>query len=404
MTPGRRRSVGSTLRVAVAVLAAATVVGLVVLWPRGDAPDLSSSTGGIARVDATVTAVEVVECVDPAEGLPTECQRVEVDIGSGPTTGEAASFLSSLIDFRAPTFTAGDRVVLAYNDLAPTEFQYAFVEFQRDAPLLLLGAAFAVVVIAFGRWKGARALAGLVVSFVVIILFLLPSLLRDNNAVAVALVTTSVIAFAALYLAHGVSLASTVALLGTLASVLVITVLAAVVSGAAELTGLSDEAFQTLRVTAEAVDPRGILIAGIVIGALGVLDDVTVTQVSAVGELRRANPQLGGRELYRSAIRIGRDHVASTVNTLVLAYVGASLALMLLFLQEGRGIEQVLTREVVAIEVVRTLVGSIGLILSVPVTTALAVLVGISEGGHHGHHHGVGDRGPAWEDFAPRSD
>ncbi len=405
----------STLRLAVAVIAAATVVGLVVLWPRGEAPDLSSAAAGIDYVDASVTAVDLVECTDPAEGLRTECQLVEVDVTSGPTAGDGASFLSSLADFSAPTFSAGDRLVLAYNDLAPARFQYAFVELQREAPLLLLGVAFVAVVVAFGRWKGIRALLGLAVSLVVIVGFLLPSLLRDNNAVAVALVTTSVVAFAALYLAHGISTSTTVALLGTLASVLVITALAAVVSAGADLSGLSEESFQVLRVTAEAIEPRGILIAGIVIGALGVLDDVTVTQVSAVAELRRANPGLSRQELYRSAIRIGRDHVASTVNTLVLAYVGASLALMLFFFQEGRSLGQVLGRELVAIEIVRTLVGSIGLILSVPLTTGLAVLTPVSARGP-GHGHGRADRRlarrtgppaqsgarpPAWDDFAP---
>jgi uncharacterized membrane protein len=231
-------------------------------------------------------------------------------------------------------------------------------------------------VIAFGRWKGVRALAGLAVSLGVILVFTLPSLLRDNNAIAVALVTTSVIAFAALYLAHGVNRSTTVALLGSLASVVMITVIAVVVTSTSRLTGLSDQTFQVLRVTASSLSPQVVLLAGIVIGALGVLDDVTVTQVSVVDELRVANPTLARGELYRRAIRIGRDHVASTVNTLVLAYVGAALALMLYFFQESRSFGEILNREVVAIEIVRALVGSIGLILSVPFTTALAVAVG----------------------------
>ncbi|CAA9226543.1 MAG: YibE/F family protein [uncultured Acidimicrobiales bacterium] len=370
----------------VVVVGAFTALGLAVLWPSGDAPDLSGSTAGLDYVDAQVTAVEVVGCTDPAEGLPTECQAVSVRVSSGPDEGEPATFFSSLADFRAPSFSAGDRLVLVYNRLAPAPFQYVFVEFQRDTPLLLLGLAFVLVVVAFGRWKGVRALAGLGVSLAVIVGFLLPSLLRDHNAIAVALVTTSVVAFASLYLAHGVSAATTVALLGTLTSVVAIALLANVMAAAARLTGLSGESFQVLRVTAEAIEPRGILIAGVVIGALGVLDDVTVTQVSAVTELRRAKPDLSRRDLYRSAIRIGRDHVASTVNTLVLAYVGASLALMLFFLQEGRSITQVLGREVVAIEVVRMLVGSIGLILSVPLTTWLAVVAGVtSDTDGHGH-------------------
>ncbi|HVT78881.1 MAG TPA: YibE/F family protein, partial [Acidimicrobiales bacterium] len=181
--------------------------------------------------------------------------------------------------------------------------------------------------------------------------------------------------FAALYIAHGVTRATTVALIGTFASVGLITALAVMFTALANLTGLSDESFQLLRVTASSLDPRGVLVAGIVIGALGVLDDVTVTQVSAVNELRAANPEMTGRDTYRAAVRIGRDHVASTVNTLVLAYVGAALALLLFFFQEGRAVAQVLNREVVAVEISRALIGSIGLIIAVPVTTALAVAV-----------------------------
>lgn len=372
----------------VGLIVAATLIGLVVLWPSGAAPDLSSTTDGIEFVEATVTAVAVIPCSDPSEGLPTECQSVEVDLTSGPTDGDPASFLSSLVDFSAPRFAAGDKVVLAFNGLAPTEFRYSFVEFQREVPLLLIGLGFVAVVIGFGRWKGVRALVGLAVSLAVILGFLLPSLLRNNNPIAVALVTVSAVAFAALYLTHGVSVPTTVALLGTLAAVGVTTVLAWVATSAAHLSGISDQSFQVLRVTAEAVEPQGILIAGIVVGVLGVLDDVTVTQVSAVSELRRADPTLSPQELYRSAIRIGRDHVASAVNTLVLAYVGASLALMVFFLQEGRSLAQVVSREIVAIEIVRMLVGSIGLILSVPLTTALAVATGVSSDGH-GHSHGT---------------
>lgn len=375
------------LRIVVGVVAAATAVGVVVLWPSGDAPDLGPTAADLRFVDAEVDAVTVVDCDDPAELLPTECQRVTVELGSGPDAGTRATFLTSLLDRRTPRFEPGDDVVLSHNPLAPPDFRYGFLELQREAPLLALGVAFVAVIVAFGRWQGIRALAGLAVSLAVIVGFLLPALLRDQNAVAVALVTTALVAFAALYLAHGISPSTTVALLGTLASVVVIAGLAAVVTAAASLSGLSEESFQVLRVTAEAVDPRGILIAGIVIGALGVLDDVTVTQVSAVAELRRADPTLAGRDLYRAAIRIGRDHVASTVNTLVLAYAGASIALLLFFFQEGRPVGQVLTSEVVAIELVRMLIGSIGLVLSVPVTTALAVVIATDSPRPAGHLH-----------------
>jgi uncharacterized membrane protein len=130
-----------------------------------------------------------------------------------------------------------------------------------------------------------------------------------------------------------------------------------------------------VRVTAEALDLRGLLVAGIVIGALGVLDDVTVSQVSTVDALRRANPGLPRRLLYREAMRVGRDHAASTVNTLVLAYAGASLPLLLFFAQGDQPVGRMLSRELVAVEIVRMLVGSIGLVAAVPITTGLAALV-----------------------------
>ena len=160
----------------------------------------------------------------------------------------------------------------------------------------------------------------------------------------------------------------------------------------AQLSGLASEEAQTLRFTAQALDLRGLLIAGIVVGALGVLDDVTVSQVSTVAALRRAQPDMGARALYAEATRVGRDHVASTVNTLVLAYAGASLPLLLFFAQGDIPAVRIITGELVAVEVVRMLVGSIGLVLSVPVTTGLAALIlthtELPEDDGHGHHHG----------------
>jgi len=167
--------------------------------------------------------------------------------------------------------------------------------------------------------------------------------------------------------------------LGTLVSLALIGVLGVAFTAAARLTGLDDQSTALVASLGTGVDARGLLLAGMVIGALGVLDDVTVTQTSAVWELRRANPQLGARPLFRSAMRIGRDHVASAVNTLVLAYAGASLPLLLLFSLSGRTLGEVATSQDVATEIVRTLVGSIGLVASVPVTTAVAALVASRE-------------------------
>jgi uncharacterized membrane protein len=363
------------LSISVAVVAALTLAAVVWLWPRGDAPELNP--GGVVPeyVDGTVTDVRTEECASfEIAGATVECQIVEVDVTSGATAGLPASFQIQATDFSKPRLDVGDEIVMLRNAQAPPELQYTYVDQQRSAPLLLLTVLFVVAVVALGRWKGVRALAGVAVGLAVIIVFLLPSLLRGNPALPVALAGTVLIAFLALYLAHGVNPATTVALVGTLVSLVVIAVLAQVFIALADLTGLTGGEAQTLRVTAEAIDLRALLVAGTVIGALGVLDDVTVTQVSTVVELRRLDREMPAFDLYRRAVRVGRDHIASTVNTLVLAYAGASLPLLLVFLQTDRPWERALTGELVAIEIVRTLVGSIGLVLAVPVTTGLAAV------------------------------
>jgi uncharacterized membrane protein len=254
----------------------------------------------------------------------------------------------------------------------------------------LLG-LFVAAVIAVGRWQGVRALVGLALSGLILVLFVVPALLRDESAVLVALTGTIAIAYLALYLAHGFRHTTTVALAGTLVALAAITALALVVAEVAHLSGLANEDAQALRVTASALDLRGLLVAGIVVGALGVLDDVTVTQVSAVAAIKRADPGMDRLRLYREAMRVGKDHVASTVNTLVLAYAGATLPLVILFSQGARSTGRILTSEIVAAEIVRMLVGSIGLILAVPITTALAALVLTgNEDPHGGHDHGHG--------------
>lgn len=215
---------------------------------------------------------------------------------------------------------------------------------------------------------------GLGLSLLVVTLFVLPALLAGSNALLVALVGSAAVMFTVLYLAHGVRVQTSIAVLGTLASLLLTVVLAEVFVRASSLTGLGSDETGLISATVGTVDLRGLLLAGIVIGSLGVLDDVTVTQSSAVWELHLANPAASARELYRSGIRIGRDHIASTVNTLVLAYVGASLPLLVVYSLAGSQLQDVLTSEVVAQEVVRTLVGSIGLVAAVPLTTMLAAL------------------------------
>jgi uncharacterized membrane protein len=356
------------LWLAVVVSGVITVLGLGVLWPSGDDPAGVDLGLGVDPIAAQVIAVDEVPCsYDPL----LLCRVVSFELTSGDDDGELGAMELGL-DSRV---SEGDGIFVLTYDQVDGQRTYTFYEFQRGTPMLLLLLLFCVAVLTLGRWRGFGALAGLAVSLMVIVFFTLPSLLDGNNAVAVALVSASIIAFVALFLAHGIGIATVVALLSTFASLLLTAVLAWVFVVFSKLTGFNDDATFMLVGIADGLDMRGIVLAGIVIGSLGVLDDVTVTQVSAVWELRRADPTLGTKELFMPALRIGRDHISSTVNTLFLAYAGAALPLLLLFTESAQSLSSVATREVVATEIVRALVGSIGLVASVPISTWLAARV-----------------------------
>ncbi|QGG96613.1 YibE/F family protein [Actinomarinicola tropica] len=369
-TPAVRR----TLVVVLAAVAALTVAGLLVLWPDDDVAVETDTGFAVELVDATVTRIELVPCSGVGEAETVRCERITSRVTSGPTSGTDASF-ELFPTASNPTIERGDGIVLSYAPDAPAEVAYQFADFQRGSSLMWLAGLFALAVVALARMKGVRALLGVAVSLVVIVGFLLPALLTGRSPLLLALVASSTIAFLALFLAHGVNERTAVALLGTLASLAVTGVLALVFVEATSLTGLGSEEATLLRASSGVIDFQGLLLAGILIGALGVLDDVTVTQVSAVWELKQADPSFGPLDLYRRAVRIGRDHIASVVNTLALAYAGAALPLLLLFTQASRSFGEVITGEAVAVEVVRTLVGSIGLVAAVPLTTGLAALV-----------------------------
>jgi uncharacterized membrane protein len=356
------------LWVAVGVCAVVVVVGLVALWPGGGGERRDPLGLRGDPVAASVRSVEEVPCsFDPL----LACKVVEALVAEGERRGETFELEQPL----GSTISEGDRILVDLVDVGDGSVQAVFYDFERSTPMLLLVIVFVTSIVVLGRWRGVGALAGLAMSFVVIIVFALPALLDGTNAVAVAIVAAGAIAFVALFLAHGRGLATATALLATFASLAITAVLAAVFLAMSNFTGFGDENVGYLDALGSPIDPRGLLLAGIVIGSLGVLDDVTVTQVSAVWELKRATPDATFSELYARALRIGRDHISSTVNTLFLAYAGASLPLLLLFSEANEGLGSVATREVVAVEIVRALVGSVGLVASVPISTALAAKV-----------------------------
>lgn len=359
----------------VATVALVALVGAFLLRPAGDRPEIAAELGLSAEiVDATVTGVTEVPCVGTVAADGILCTEVAFRVTGGTPAGDEATFEISVNEATAP-IEEGDGITLVYQPENDPGFEYFFNDFQRRSPLLWLAGLFAVAVVALGRLQGVRALVALGVTGVVMVGFLFPSILDGHDPTAVALVGAALIAIVALYLTHGITEMITVALLGTFAALGLTAVLAAVFSNLAHFTGFASEDAFYLTIASADVDVKGLVLAGIIIGSLGVLDDVTVTQVSAVWQLHQANPSYGARRLYAAGVVIGRDHIASTVNTLVLAYAGASLPLLLVFTQAGRGLGDVASGELVAVEIVRTLVGSIGLVAAVPVTTALAAYV-----------------------------
>ena len=351
--------------------ALATVLGLVVLYPFGQSPPADETAP--TRVDGHVTSATETVCADDpvAEG----CLALTVAIAEGPLAGQSIVTEVSIVRGRAE-YGAGDDVVLAApGDELADPLAYTVVDSQRDTPLLVLALLFAAAVIALGGRRGLAALAALALTGTTLIAFVLPAILAGRDPLAVAVVGCCAIMFGALYLTHGFSARTSTAVLGTLVSLVLIGVLGTAFVQFARLSGADEDTANLAAALGTDIDGRGLVLAGLMIGALGALDDVTVTQTTAVWELRAADPGLRGIALFRSAMRIGRDHVASAVNTLVLAYAGTTLPLLLLFTVAQRGLDDVLTTQVIAIEVVRTLVGSVGLVASVPVTTAVAVAV-----------------------------
>lgn len=370
-SPRLRRLIGAVL----IPLILATIVGVVLLRPTGESPRMEA----VDRADGTILAIQ--PCVvagdsggeDVGEQGTDQCLEAEVRVDEGQDAGRQV-WVPLPFGAGAPDFTTGDEVVLGAVPDAPIDGRYEVLDFQRGQSLILLAVLFAAAVVALSRWRGLAALAGLGTSILILLTFVLPALVQGSPPLLVAIVGAALIMIVTLYLAHGFTAKTSIALIGTLISLALTGVLGYIFVAVGSFTGVADESIAYLGVAGSDVDARGLLLAGLVIGALGVLDDVTVTQASAVWEVGAAAPSSSRRTLFAAGLRIGRDHVAATVNTLVLAYAGASLPLLLLFTVTDQSLATTLTSELVAQEVVRAFVGGLGIVAAVPVTTALAVI------------------------------
>ena len=369
----RKTRVGKLVIAAVLLLALGTAVGLVALWPDGRQQVELLPGANTEPQPAEVVGSETVRCRAPKA---TDCRELTIELTDGKDSG-SRSTLNVGDAGPAPALDEGARVRVVKNQVPPGSpagavDPYALVEVDRRSPMLWLVFIFGALVVVFGRARGALALVGLGASLVIVVQFVIPALVEAQSPVAVATVGSLAVMLLTIVLAHGLGPKSLAAILGTAASLAATILLAVSFTKLAYLTGFSSEEANLLRANNADLSLSGLVLAGMVIGALGVLDDVTVSQASTVMALRRANPSQRTGQLYRGALTVGRDHVAATVNTLVLAYVGASLPILLVFGVGGTPFVDAISREAVAEQVVAMLVGSIGLIVAVPVTTYLA--------------------------------
>src|SRR3954462_2854319 len=363
-------------------VALATVVGLFVLWPDSG-PTRAQQAADVALPPGTtypegrVVSVQTYDCGGGASVHPLQCATAVVEVLDGEGKGDFQQIDLSA-DVVADGVEKGDTFVLTRDAGAEGGARYAFSDYSRGAPIVVLAIAFAVVVGLVARLRGLMALVGLGFAFFVLLRFILPGLLADESPTLVTLVGSTAIMFVVLYLAHGFSARTTTALIGTLSGLALVAVLGSVAVSAARLTGLTSDETVVLQGYDPTLSFSGLVLAGVVIAGLGVLNDVTITQASAIWQLKEVSPEITWRELYRRGMAVGRDHIASTVYTIVFAYAGAALPLLLIFELYHRPVTVSLFISPVAEEVVRILAGGIALVLAVPLTAAIGAFFALA--------------------------
>lgn len=360
-SPVQRHKVRIILASMVVPLALVTAVLLLVLWPRGETPvgSLPIAPAGSDRVVGVITSIGVLD-----------------ETGQTPVTMDLDGVevpLQVPYDIIENGLTVGDHVWALFNpDLVTVGVPYIFGDFIRTGPLIALAVLYVLSVLAVARGKGFMAMVGLGVSLAVVGMFILPALIVGKPPVLVILVGAAAMMFASIYLAHGVSIRTTTALLGTFGGLLVTLVIALWAVGAARLTGTSEDSALVLMGQVPGLSMSGILLCGMLLAGLGALNDVTITQVSTVWELHAANPAVPRRRLFTQGMAVGRDHIASTVYTLAFAYVGTALPMLMAASLMQRSFIDLLQVSLISEEIVRTLTASVGLILAIPLTTAIA--------------------------------
>ena len=383
---------GTARRVLLAFLtvtAAVTVWGLVALWPHGDPHISRDATATFTAPGVTLPHADVLTvqppCAQAAQAgfgatqarsggtAPEACGQVTARVATGQESGKVVTIPVSPEVSRSG-LSPGDGVQLLRTPPAQGQpANFSFFSVDRSTPIWWLAGLFVLTVAVVARLRGVLALVGLGFGAFVLVSFMLPALLTGESGLGVALVGSSTIMFVVLYLAHGLSLRTSAALAGTLVGIAITALIGLAAVHTQRLSGVGDESGSLLTAFAGDVSFQGLLTCALIIAGLGVLNDVTITQASSVWELRSASPDMPRTQLFTSAMRIGRDHIASTIYTIVFAYAGAALTVLLLLFVYDRPLVELLSTEDIAEEITRTLSSAIGLVLAVPATTGIAV-------------------------------
>jgi uncharacterized membrane protein len=369
---------------------AVALLAFVLLAAIGARQSPAGSEGELAPGESQLVRALVVQVLE--EGLigegelsqPYQLLRVRLLEGSFEGAEIDVEYGTLSLTSEKRMFRQGDRVLLEHVRTPDGEDIFGLADYVRTGPLLWLTVLFAAATLLLSGWQGLRSLLGMGVSLAVIVGFIVPQILVGRDPVFIAIVGSVAMMAIGLYLVYGWGSKTHVAVAGLFCSLVFTGLLAAWFVGWTRLSGFGAEEAGFLRIAGVQVDPQGLLLAGIIIGTLGALDDIAVGQSSSIFELSKANPSFGWGELFRRGMVIGRDHIAAMVNTLLLAYVGAALPLVLLFSVYAESFGITLNREIIAEEIVRTLVGSLGLLAGVPLTSLIAALSARRKQHHQG--------------------
>ncbi len=345
-----------------------------------NAQSSSSQQQSEQRIEAEVSSVKEERKLTDG-GVDRKYQRLELVVTSNERKGQKIVVENGKVPvINSVEYKTGDKVSVSITKTPDGKEAYFITDYvRRNSLYLLIGIFFALTVIV-GRMRGITSLVGMVLSFAMIFFVVLPQILKGHDPITVVILSSLVIIPISFYLTHGVSKKTTSAVLGTIISLVITGALADFFVNSGHLSGFtSDEATFLEAANKGVVQMKGLLLAGIIIGALGVLDDITISQSAIVFKLRETSEKLRFWEVYKKAMDIGRDHIASMVNTLVLVYTGAAMPLLLIFNDNPKPFTEIINYEMIAEEIVRTIVVSMGLILAVPIVTLIATVLSDQE-------------------------